>query len=293
MRSVFVLALALGAWTLPAQQDTVQARAAYEQGRAAMRDRKFDDAVKAFERAVELNPRSSEYHVWLGHGYTRQLATANFMRKGIIGRRIGGEYNKAVELDPNSIPAAEARLEFFLEAPGIAGGGEDKARAEAGRIHGLSPYYGGFAQAKIAEKGKDWGKAESEYRSLVRAYPDSSRPVVALATLLQNQERYKDAFAVIDERLARSPNDTIALYQLGRVAALSGEELTRGEEALRKFLALLGTVEPLSRANAHYRLGMIREKQHDPAGARVQYDSALVLYPRYTDALAAKKRLEK
>ena len=292
MRYILVVALTLTPSIVPAQ-DTVRARAAYEQGRAAMRERKFDDAVKAFERAVELNPELSDYHLWLGHGYTRQLATASFIRKGIIGRRIGGEYTKAVELDPSSIAAAEARLDFFLEAPGIAGGGVDKAMAEAERIRALSPYHGGFARAKIAAKAKDWPSVEREYRSLVRAYPDSSRPVVSLALLLQNQERYAEAFAAIDERLGIAPNDTSVLYQLGRAAAVSGQALKRGEEALHKFLALLGEGDTLARASGHYRLGMIRERQGEAAGARAAYDSALALYPAYADALAARKRLDK
>jgi hypothetical protein len=38
---------------------------------------------------------------------------------------------------------------------------------------------------------------------------------------------------------------------------------------------------------------MIREKQGDGGGARAAYDSALALYPRYADALAARKRLDK
>lgn len=292
MRYLLMIGLALSSSILRAQ-DTVRARAVYDQGRVALRQRKFDDAVKAFERAVELDPQRSDYHLWLGHGYTRQLATANFIRKGIIGRRIGTEYTRAVELDSSSIPAAQARLDFFLEAPGIAGGGTDKAAAEANRIRGLSAYHGGFAQAKIAEKGKDWQRAEREYRALVAAYPDSSGPVIALALLLQNQSRYPEALTAIDARLAVAPNDTSVLYQLGRTSALSGQALERGEEALRKFLALLGERDTLSRANGHYRLGMIREKQGNPAGARAAYDSALALYPGYTDALAARRRLDK
>ena len=292
MRYILVVGLALSPSILPAQ-DTVHARAAYEQGRAAMHARRFDDAVKAFERAIELNPQRSDYHLWLGHGYTRQLATANFIRKGMIGRRIGAEYTRAVELDSSNIAAAEARLDFFLEAPGIAGGGADKAAAEAARIHALSAYYGGFAQAKIAERAKDWQRAEREYRELVGAYPDSSRPVVSLAMLLQNQGRYPEALTAVDTRLAVAPNDTLVLYQLGRAAALSGQALDRGEAALRKFLALLGTGDTLARANGHYRLGMIREKQGELAGARAAYDSALALYPGYTDALAARKRLDR
>jgi len=276
---------------LRSQQDTARARASFEQGRAAMQSRRFDDAATAFERAIELDANRSEYHLWLGYAYARQLATANFIRKGVIGRRIGPHYDKAVELDSSSIPAAEARVDFYLEAPGMVGGGVDKAKAEATRLTRLSAYYGDFAQAKIAEKVKALDQAEVEYRSLVRAFPDSSRPVVALATLLQNREQFSEAFEVIDARLARFPNDTVVIYQLGRTAAVSGREMTRGEAALRKFLSLLGVSDPQSRANAHFRLGMIREKQGDVANALAQYDSAIALYPRYEDAIAARKRL--
>jgi len=276
-----------------AQQDTARARVSFEQGRSAFQARRFDDAAAAFERAIELNPGRSEYHLWLGNAYTKQLATANFIRKGIIGRRIGPQYDKAVELDSSSVVTADTRVDFYLEAPGIAGGGVDKAKAEAARLTRLNPYVGGFAKARIAEKEKAADQAESEYRDLMRAFPDSTRPVVALATQLQGRERFADAFAVIDARLARFPNDTVVIYQLGRVAAISGKELTRGEAALRKFLALLGVSDTQSQASAHYRLGMIREKQGDVANARVQYDSAIVLNPRYDEAIAARKRLGK
>ena len=288
-----LLGLCAAVFQAAAQQDTALARASFEQGRAAMQARKFNDAATSFEHAIELHPNRSEYHLWLGHAYTKQLATANFIRKGIIGRCIGPQYDKAVELDSSSIAAAEARVDFYLEAPGMVGGGVDKAKTEAARLARLNAYAGGFARAKIAEKEKALDQAETEYRGLIRTYPDSTRPVVVLATLLQTRERYAEAFEVIDVRLARFPNDTVVIYQLGRAAALSGRELTRGEAALHRFLALLGVSDPQSRASAHYRLGMIREKQGDVANARVQYDSALVLNPKYDEAIAARKRLGK
>jgi len=293
MRIATLLLLCAPVMVVRAQQDTTRARVQFEEGRAAMQARKFDEAATSFERAVELNPNRSEYHLWLGHAYTKQLASANFIRKGMIGRRIGPQYDKAVELDSSSIAAAEARVDFYLEAPGMVGGGVDKAKTEAARLTRLNAYAGGFARAKIADKEKLPEQTESEYRGLMRSFPDSARPVVALATLLQSRERFAEAFEVIDARLARFPNDTVMIYQLGRAAALSGRELTRGEAALRKFLGLLGVSDPSSRASAHFRLGMIREKQGDVANARVQYDSAIVLNPRYDEAIAARKRLGK
>jgi len=293
MRIATLLLLCAPVMVVRAQQDTTRARVQFEEGRAAMQARKFDEAATSFERAVELNPNRSEYHLWLGHAYTKQLASANFIRKGMIGRRIGPQYDKAVELDSSSVAAAEARVDFYLEARGMVGGGVDKAKAEAARLTRLNAYAGGFARAKIAEKEKLPEQTEGEYRGLMRSFPDSTRPVAVLATLLQSRERYPEAFDLIDARLARFPNDTVMIYQLGRVAAISGREMTRGEAALRKFLSLLGVSDPSSRANAHFRLGMMREKQGDVANARVQYDSAIVLNPRYDEAIAARKRLSK
>lgn len=254
MRPLIVLA-ALAASTLDAQQDS--ARSAYERGRVAMRERKTDAAVKAFERAIALHAGVSEYHLWLGHAYTRQLNEVSFIKKPGVGRKIGPQYDKAVELDSSSVEAAVARVDFYLEAPGIVGGGVDKARAEAERLRALSPYRATFARAKIAEKDKDWDGVQREYAALMVAHPDSAVPH----------------------------------YYFGRASALSGKELSRGEAALRRFLALLGTSDPQSRAVGHYRLGTIREKQGDLAAARAEYDSAVALNPKYEDAIAARRRL--
>jgi tetratricopeptide (TPR) repeat protein len=240
---------------LEAQPDS--SRAAYERGRAAMRERKTDDAVKAFERAIAHQPGVSDYHLWLGYAYVRQLNEVNFIRKASVGRKIGPQYDRAVELDSGNVNAAVARVDFYLEAPGIAGGSVDKARAEAERLRKLSPYRAAIARAKIAEKDKDWDLVQREYAALMDAHPDSAVPH----------------------------------YSFGRASALSGKELSRGEAALRRFLALLGTTDPQSRAVAHYRLGTIREKQGDRASARSEYDSAIALNPKYEDALAARRRV--
>ena len=282
--------------TAPAQQsgsDTVAARAAFLLGRAAVQARRVDEAVTQLERAVALDAGNWEYHMWLGHAYVRQINVVNFMRKPFVGRRMGAEYNKAVELAPNNVEAAEARLEFFLNAPGMVGGGLDRARAEATRITTLNHYRGGFAQARIAEHEKQYAAADSVYRTLIEQYPDSSAPVAALVTLYQTTARYDDAFAIVDARLAKNPDDTSSIYQLGRLAAVSGRQLERGETALRRFLDMLGSKDAFRAANGHYRLAMIRERLGDAAGARAEYRQAVALNPGHELAVEALKKLDR
>jgi tetratricopeptide (TPR) repeat protein len=248
--------------------------------------------VSFFERAVALDSTSSLYQMWLGHGYSRQLSSASFLRKPFIARRSGEAYNMAVKLDPTSIDAAEARLEFFLEAPGIVGGGIDKARAEAQRLTTLDAYRGGMATARIAEREKQSLQAERLYRSLMAEYPDRTAAVDALVTLLQNAKRFDEAFKVVDDRLARLPDEIGSLYNLGRLSALSGQHLARGEAALRRFLALT-TTDPVRQSNAHYRLGTIKEKMGDAHAAAAEYQSAINLYPRHEPAAVALKKIQR
>jgi tetratricopeptide (TPR) repeat protein len=269
-----------------------EAKAAFDRGRAAHNAGKTDEAVSAFERAVALEPSSSLYHLWLGHAYSRQLSSAGFLRKPFIGRRSGEEYNTAVKLDPTSIDAAEARLDFFLDAPGIVGGGVDKARAEAARLATLDAYRGAMAEARIAAHEKEWPKAERLYRSLMAEYPDRTGAVDALVTILQNAKRFDEAFKIVDDRLTRLPDESASLYNLGRLSAVSGQHLARGEAAMRRFLTLT-TADPIRQSNAHYRLGMIKEKMGDAHAAAAEYQAAIDLYPRHEPAAAALKQIQR
>jgi tetratricopeptide (TPR) repeat protein len=280
-----------GASARQAKEPSAEAKAAFERGRAAHNAGKRDEAVSAFERAVALDPTSSLYHLWLGHAYSRQLSSAGFLRQPFIARRSGEAYNMAVKLDPTSVDAAEGRLDFFLGAPGIVGGGIGKARAEAARIATLDAYRGAMAEARIAEHEKDWGKAERQYRSLMTEYPDRTAAVDALVTMLQNAKRFDEAFKLVDDRLSRLPDETASLYNLGRLSAVSGQHLARGEAALRHFLTLT-TADPVRQSNAHYRLGMIKEKMGDAPAAATEYRAAIDLYPSHQPAAAALKKIQ-
>lgn len=182
MKRTVLVALLLPA-LLGAQRDTAKAREAYLSGRQAMRDKRTSDAISAFNRAVELNDRSSEYFLWLGHAHTRDIAKANFMRQPVIARRIRSAYDKAVELDSSSVAAAESRFEYYMNAPGIAGGGMDRARAEAGRLKGLDAGWGDFAFGWIEEREGRLDAAEVLYRGVVSASIDSTARLMAEARL--------------------------------------------------------------------------------------------------------------
>src|SRR5688500_15552232 len=120
MAFISLLALALQA------QDSTLVRGVqlYDEG-------KVDDAAKAFKQAIAANPQSVDAHLWLGGAYQQQILKVSFIKKPIVAARAKGEFDKAVALDPKSIAAREVRANYYMNAPSIAGGGMDKARAEA------------------------------------------------------------------------------------------------------------------------------------------------------------------
>jgi tetratricopeptide (TPR) repeat protein len=209
-----------------------------------------------------------------------------------LARRLKASFERAVELDPNHIDGREGLVQFYLQAPGIAGGSVAKAREQAAEIRRISPHRGHLADATIANDQKDLAGAERAYRAAASALPDSVSGVAPLLSFLSNNGRAAEAFPVIDGFLARHPDNRAMQYWLGRTAAVSGQQLDRGEAALRQLLTTPSDNAPrILPENVHYRLGDIAAKRGDLTGARAEYGKALALNPDHQNAKDALRRL--
>jgi tetratricopeptide (TPR) repeat protein len=266
----------------------------YKTGRAAMDSAKADDAVKAFEQAVKLDDKNAVYHLWLGNALGTVAQKASVFRQPFLAKRIKSEFERTVQLDGTNIDGHDGLMQFYLQAPGIAGGSVGKAREQAEAIAAINPLRGHFARATIANHEKDAAGVECEYRAAASESPDSLNAVANLVNLLANSNRADEAFATIDKFLARKPGDLVALMVVGRTAAITGKQLDRGEQALRTVLAAPGVgtdpALPLP-ANAHFRLGDIAMKRGAKDQARKEYERALDLNPKLEAAKRALKAL--
>jgi tetratricopeptide (TPR) repeat protein len=262
-------------------------------GRAALDANKADDAVEWFEKAVKLDDANAEHHLWLARALGTVAQQANIFRQGFLAKRVKSEFERTVQLDPQSLGGHDGLMQYYMQAPGIMGGSMDKARAEAEAMAKIAPMRGHFARASIADHEKDQTGAERAYRAAVAEFPDSIGAVSALANSLANWKRGDEAFAPLDAYLARHPGDLLATWTVGRVAAVTGKELDRGERALRTVLAAAeaGTPNLPAPANAHFRLGDIAAKRGNKDVARKEYEKALELNPKLEAAKKALKEL--
>jgi tetratricopeptide (TPR) repeat protein len=263
-------------------------------GRTLMSENKPGDAEDWFEKATKLAPRSSEAHLWLGRAIGLQAATANPLRQPFLARRLKHAVDRAIELDPDNIDARELRWRFYAMAPAVMGGGEGHAREEAAEVLKRNRYRGLMLSASTATRAKDFAAAERHYKAGVAEHPDSIGVASAYASWLVDRNRPAEAFAVIDAYQKRRPTDPQALFQVGRLAAATGQQLERGEEALRRYLSAPPppALNFPSLSTVHLRLGNIAERRGNKAGARAEYEQALRLDPRSNQARRALEGLK-
>ena len=102
------------------------------------------------ERAVALDGRTAKYHRQLAEVLGVTAQHANAIQQFFLARRFQKEIDTALALDPQDVQALRDLLEFYLLAPGIAGGDPRKAASTAERIAAIDASEGFLARARVA-----------------------------------------------------------------------------------------------------------------------------------------------
>lgn len=268
------------------------ADAVVDQARSLLNSSQAEKAVELMEKAVAAKPDDAVRHFWLANAYGAVAQHAGMFKMMSLGSKVGDEFQKAVKLDPNFIDARFSAMEFYLVAPGVMGGGSDKAREQATEIRKRDALTGHRAFAAVAASAKDMNTARAEYAAAIRENPNSPRPHYWYGIFLMLTEKnYRASSEELDAALRIDANYMPAHFQVGHLAGLSGENLTGGEKALRKYLTYQPADDDLPLYRAHYWLGVIYEKQGKTAEARTQFQAALQLWPADNDAKQALKRV--
>jgi tetratricopeptide (TPR) repeat protein len=268
------------------------ARAAFARGCRLLAEQKFGPAGGEFEQSVRAEPNEAIYHFWFGRATGEQAQRANPIRQPGLARRTKGEFERAIELDSMYVAPREGLLRYYLAAPGFLGGSVDKAREQADVISKLNAYRGVMAHANVAFAAKDTTGMIRLHDNAVVAYPDSATSYMVLFNVQLTRKQWPLAWKALDRLERARPDYLVAKYAIGRAAAESGEQLDRGEAALRAYLR--GTPKPNepSFAATHWRLGQIAEQRGDKAAARDEYQTAVTLDPNFKQAKEALSRLK-
>jgi len=155
-----------------------------------------------------------------------------------------------VQLDPNNLDAQSDLFEYYLEAPGFLGGGFDKAAAVAEHMSRLNASEGYWAQAKLAEKRKEYHSAEAHLRKAIDSAPQQVGRLIDLAKLLNRQGKVQEA----DQSLAKAeqiaPHAPRLVFARAEIYVKSKRNLPVARQLLKEYLSMTVTPDDPPKSDA-------------------------------------------
>jgi tetratricopeptide (TPR) repeat protein len=250
----------------------------------------WDRGVSNCERARDLDPQNSLYHIWVGKIYGEKADRAGFLSAAGMAKKVRTSFERAVELAPTDWHARVDLGEFCVEAPGIIGGGKDKARDQANALMTLNPGMAYWMLGRIAEKNKDTAEAERQYRAAIAATRSGTGAWVELAIFFRHVNRLDDMEKALRELENASVDRADALMDGASLLVRTGRDPALGIRLLKRYFAV-GPVEDGPSFQAHEYWGQLLERQGDQTGAAEHYRASLSLFHNYRRAQDGLKRV--
>lgn len=196
----------------------------------------FKRATDYFQKAAALNPKNSDYALWLGRAWGRRAETASPFTAPYAASNARKYFELAVQLDPHNGEATGDLFDYYLNAPGFLGGGLDKAAALAKLIEKNDAAEGHFAAAQLADRRKQFDTAEDQLRRAVELAPRQVGRVLDLARYLAKQGRVQESDAAFAEAQKIAPDSPKVLYTRAKTYVETKRNLEQAKALLRKYL---------------------------------------------------------
>lgn len=252
----------------------------------------FDAAIASGEKAISLQPGSSENHMWLGRSYGRKAEKVGVLSAMSLAKKARREFETAVRLNATNFEAQQDLVEYYCSAPAIMGGGEEKAQKQIAALAALDAAEARFARAECWSDEKDWVRADREFLTALHANQKRPFVVFEIADYFTMRRRPDRILEAAEEGSKLAPGDSRVTFYRGVALVMKKEKLDEAESYLKIYLekAPWRMAFP-SHAAAHEWLGHLYEHQARAEAAAREYRAALEIDSRNQGAREALKRL--
>ena len=262
--------------------------------RAYLELNQYDPAISSAEKAVSINPKNSEYHRWLGEAYGAKADHASMLSAYSLARKTQKEFAAAVDLDAHNFDAQQDLIEYDCTAPGMVGGGEEKAQPLIEKLMAMDAAEGHYATGICRAQKKNYDAADTEFAKALESKPKTAKRVYDIGDYYLQRKNAEKLLVVAGAGENLAPHDPRGKFYRGVALILQNEKPTEAEKLLREYLELAPMYSEYPRPwVAHYWLGRLQESRKNPAGARGEYQAALKLNGKYKPAQEALKQLGK
>ena len=199
-----------------------------------------------------------------------------------------------MQLDERNFSARQALIEFDCSAPGIAGGGEDKAKPLIERLAAMDAAEGHYAAGNCRRQKKDFAAADAEFTKALESNPESADLIYDIGDHAMKHSEAERLIAVADAGEKVAPADPRGKFYRGVGMILGKEKPEEAERLLREYLktAPIRTAYPRPSA-VHEWLGKLFESQNQMKAAENEYQTAVKLDAKNKSAREALKHVEK
>jgi tetratricopeptide (TPR) repeat protein len=249
--------------------------------------RQWDGGVTECGQAVRLEPQSSDFHMWLGRVLGEKAANASFLSAFSLAKQTRAEFEESVRLDPRNAAALADLGDFYSQAPGVVGGGIDKAQQIAAQLEKVDAARSHHLRGEIAGGQKDYGTAEREFKLAIAVSPHPALEWTGLARFYAHGKRYAEMDAAIQNARALALRDklaAVALYDAAGLLIKAEREPEMAAALLEDYLASLNKTEEAPAFVAHLRLARVKTKLGDFASANRERSAALAMAREYKPA---------
>ena len=246
----------------------------------------WEPAVKECQQAVNLDQANSMNHLWLGRAQGELADKTSFVNAYGLAKHARAEFERSVELDPRNAEALADLGEFYCEAPGVVGGGADKAAAVAIKLDRVDQARAHELRAAIAQGNHDPGTAEHEFRLAIAASAHPAFQWMRLGSFYRKNKRVPEMESAIQSGIAAAERDRhsgVALFNGASVLIKANRDPELAQKLLQMYLSSSNTEEAPTFA-AHVWLARLKKQQGDTAGAREERSQALALANGYKPA---------
>lgn len=252
----------------------------------------YDAAVSSGEKAVALSPKNAEFHRLLGEAYGAKADHASMFSAYSFARKTQKEFITATQLDEHNYEAFQNLIEYDCTAPGVVGGGEEKAQPLIQKLMSMDVAEGHYGAGICRAKKKDYEAADAEIAKALESKPKTAKRIYDIGDYFLERRNAAELLAAADAGEQLAPQDPRGKFYRGVGLTLQGKQPGEAEKLLREYIA----TAPMHSDNprpwtAHYWLGKLQESQKNRAGARSEYEAALKLNSKYKPAQEALKQL--
>jgi tetratricopeptide (TPR) repeat protein len=227
------------------------------------------------------NNQASDDQLWLGRAYGMKARHAGLIGGFTLARKVEACFARAVELNPANVAALNDLGEYYVAAPSIVGGGNDKAQALAARMMPHFPAEAHRLLARLADSNNDLVTAEAEFKRAV-GVQGTPEAWIDLAQFYESHARPDDALAAIKSGLAADRTHGPALVDAASILTSANRAPDLAERCLRTYLASPAKSDAAPAFKVHLQLGRLLAAQGDRQDATREVEAAAALAPGFT-----------